>query len=57
MAKIIFMISIVLLSSYLTEQTKLSYDTVDTEINNLRVSKYVIFKNICIYIQYTITCD
>jgi len=46
MAKILFLVSIMLLSSYLTEQAKLSnhdmIDKSDMETNTLNVSKYYV---------------
>jgi len=46
MAKILFLISIMLLSSYLTEQSKLSHDNMidksDIDTNTLKVSKYYV---------------
>jgi len=46
MTKILFLISIMLLSSYSTEQTKLSHDNMigksDIETNSLKVSKYYV---------------
>jgi len=58
MAKILFLISTMLSSSYLTEQAKLSHDNTidksDMETNILVASKYyVIFLIIYIALQYT----